>query len=102
MFSSLFRNVAVAALAMGATVAQADPFFNPAATVTGTLTWNWFSDGSKTVYVTGYGPNGSAGPIPGIFRPERLVHRRFLSLFLHGTDAVSDHCQCGIYAIPGS
>ena len=55
---------------MGATVAHADPFFNPAATVTGTLTWNWFSDGSKTVNVTGYGPNGSAGQFQGSFDPD--------------------------------
>jgi hypothetical protein len=70
MFFSFLRSAAVAALAVSATVAQADPFFDPTATVTAKLTWNWFSDGSKTVNVTGYGPNGSAGQFQGSFDPD--------------------------------
>ena len=81
MFSSLLRGAVLATFALGATVAQADPFANSPASVTGALYWDGASvaSGYQSVSVqfvksgggTGtYGPGGSAGQFKGYFDAE--------------------------------
>ena len=69
MLSKILRGAVLATFAVGATVAQADPFADGD---TRDLTFvgggsHSFSNGSASVYVTGYGPGGLAGQFQGYF-----------------------------------
>jgi hypothetical protein len=72
MFSSLLRGAVLASLALGAGAALANPFAGPNP-VTGSLTWNGFSNGSAAVNVNVTSPakpyNGNAGEFGGTFNP---------------------------------
>jgi hypothetical protein len=73
MLSKILRGAVLATFAVGATVAQADPFWNAPATEVGTLKFDGAANGYRSVNVTNYGPNGSGGEFKGSFSPTNEI-----------------------------
>ena len=71
VLSKILRGAVLATFAVGATVAQADPFADPLASPkAGTLIGTGYSDGSVSVNVGTPSYNGSAGQFQGTFNPD--------------------------------
>jgi hypothetical protein len=71
VLNKILRGAILATFAVGATVAQADPFANPEVSPTaGTLNGTGYSNSSATVNVTTPTWNGAAGQFEGTFNPD--------------------------------